>query len=252
MSFLAKIKAGKQSRPPRVVVLGPPGCGKSTFAAGAPDVLFIDCEKRTEHLDIKRFEANTWPEVLEVLREVYAAGLKGKSPFKTVVIDTLDHLDALIAVEVCTKNGWANLEEAGYGKGYSVALLEWRQLIKAIEALREVGIMVLLIAHAAIRTYSNPAGADYDQWTMKLPKGAASLIREKADAIGYACFEDTSKAKYDRKGDQVTRGKAESTGRRVLYFGHNPAYETKLGLNLPDEMDLEWKIFQEHLNNVAS
>lgn len=245
--FLSMIQSGKQSKPPRLVVLGPAGVGKSTFAAGAPDPLFIDVERRTDHLDVKRLQPTTWTETLEMLREIHAAAVAGTPPCKTVVIDTLDHLEALIQTHVCKVNGWANIEEAGYGKGYNVALEEWRTFTRAVEALRDAGVMVLLLAHAAIRVYSNPAGADYDQWQLKLSKGAAALVREKADAIGYAAYEDSVKAKFDRKGDQITRGKAEFSGRRVLYFGHNPGYETKLGAGLPDEMDLSWEEIEKYL-----
>lgn len=248
-TFLSKVKSGKQVKPPRLMILGAPGVGKSTFAAGAPDVLFIDCERRTEHLDVRRLDATSWEEVLGTLREVCALGKKSDAPCKTLVVDTVDHLEALIQAHVCKANGWSSMEEPGYGKGYNIALEEWRTFVKAIEALRDVGITVVLLAHAAIRMYSNPGGADYDQWMLKLTKGAAALLREKVDATGFAAFEDASKAKFDRKGDQITRGKAETTGRRVLYFGHNPAYETKLGLGLPDEMDLEWSSLQEVLDN---
>ncbi len=250
MSLLSKIKAGKQSRPPRLLVLGKAGVGKSTFAAGAPEVLFLDCEKRTEHLDIKRLEPATWEDVLGAMREVHAAASKGKSPCKTLVVDTVDHLEAMIQAAVCQREGWANIEEPGYGKGYSIALEEWRLFIKAVEALREVGVMVVLLAHAAIRTFSNPSGADYDQWMMKLSKGAGALLREKMDAIGFAAFEDASKAKFDRKGDQLTRGKAETTGRRVLYFGHDPSRETKPGLNLPESIELTWNALAQYLGTV--
>jgi hypothetical protein len=205
-------------------------------------------ERRTEHLDIRRLQPGTWAEVLGALREIHAAAVAGKAPCKTVVIDTLDHLEALIQAHTCAANGWANIEEPGYGKGYGVALDEWRTFVRAIEALRDAGIMVLLLAHAAIRTYNNPAGPDYDQWMLKLSKGAGGLVREKMDAIGFAAFDDEVKAKFDKKGEQVTRGKASSTGRRVLYFGHHAGFETKTGCGLPDEIDLEWADLAAALN----
>lgn len=248
VSLLSKIKAGKQSRPYRLVVAGPAGVGKSTFAAGAPDPLFIDTERRTDHLDIKRLEPATWDDVIGVLREIHTAASKGKAPCKTLVVDTLDRLEVLIQQHVCTANGWAHIAEAKWD-GYAAAVEIWRKFITAIEALRDVGISVVMLGHTSIRQFENPAGPNYDQFKIQLAGGPAKLITAIADAIGFASFEDTAHAKFNKRtGDQQSRGKAESTGRRVLYFGHNPAYESKQGLNLPDEIDLKWSAIEEYLN----
>ena len=50
------ITTGKISRAQKIVLYGPEGIGKTTFAANAPDPLFIDTEKGTAHLDVKRID----------------------------------------------------------------------------------------------------------------------------------------------------------------------------------------------------
>lgn len=247
--LLGKIKSGKQRRPYRLVVAGPAGVGKSTFAAGAPDALFIDTERRTDHLDIKRLEPATWDDALEFLREIYKEAKAGKPPCKTLVIDTLDRLEVLIQQHVCKKNGWEHIAEAKWD-GYAAAVEVWRTFITSVEALRDVGISVVMLAHTAIRQYENPAGPNYDQHKIQLAGGPSKLVTAIADAIGFASFEDTARAKFHKRtGEQQSRGKAETTGRRVLYFSHNPAYESKQGLNLPDEVELTWSAIEEFIND---
>ena len=43
----------------KVVVYGPEGIGKSTFASKFPDPVFIDTEGSTKDMDVARFEKPT-------------------------------------------------------------------------------------------------------------------------------------------------------------------------------------------------
>ncbi|MBO5680941.1 MAG: AAA family ATPase, partial [Lentisphaeria bacterium] len=44
MSILETIQSGKESKPPRLMIYGQEGIGKSTFAAAAPNPIFIQTE----------------------------------------------------------------------------------------------------------------------------------------------------------------------------------------------------------------
>ena len=48
------ITRGIQSKPLKVVIYGPEGVGKSTFASLFPDPLFIDTEGSTARMDVAR------------------------------------------------------------------------------------------------------------------------------------------------------------------------------------------------------
>jgi hypothetical protein len=248
VSFLAKIQSGKQALVPRIMIHGSPGVGKSTFASGAPDVLFLDIEGRTGHLDVNRLPVKNWADVKAALIEVGKAAKGGKPPCKWIVIDTVDHLDMWINDATCAEQGWANIEEPGYGKGYAVAFEHWKEFFVLLEGLRSLGVGVLLLAHSTVKAFQNPSGADYQTWGLMLGKLANKFITKQMDIIGFASFQDDVKAKFDRKGEQITKGKASTTGERVLYFGHNPAYETKQGINVPDEIDLTWAALEGALN----
>lgn len=250
MSFLAKIEKGKKNNIPRIMIVGEPGIGKSTFASKAPDALFLDVEQRTGHLDIRRLTPKSWTEVKDIIIEVGKAAKEGKPPCKWLVIDTLDHLALMVYEHVSSLHNVTSIElvEGGYGKGYKIARdTVWREFIRLIDGLRGVGVGVLLLAHSNIKSVQNPAGPDYQTFGLAVDKITDAFFTAQLDAIGYAAFEDNVKAKMDRKGNQVTKGKAETSGRRVLYFGHNPAYDTKPGINLPAEMDLDWSEFSKHL-----
>ena len=44
MSLLNQVKTGKEAQPPRIMIYGSEGVGKSTFAASAPKPIFIQTE----------------------------------------------------------------------------------------------------------------------------------------------------------------------------------------------------------------
>ena len=243
-SFLNKLQRGKQSGPVRLVVHGAGGTGKSTFAAGAPSPLFIDTEARTGHLDVTRACPASWLEVQQLLSELIA----DPGEFKTVVIDTLDSMEMLIHKAVCAANDWKHIEDPGFGKGYAPVMLEWARFNTACEMLRTKGVMVIMLAHSSIRTVTAPGGDCYDMMAIKLKGGAKTnagdFVAEKADLVGYAHFEDLT-----RKGKNEVKAKAVTTGARLLTFAHSPVFQTKRGIDFPDEMPLSWSAFADALTN---
>jgi hypothetical protein len=236
MPLLDRIQVGRKRQPLRLIVHGPPGVGKSTFASNAPAPVFIDTDRRTNHLDVARFEPDTWPEVANFLNEV-----RTSDRFQTVVLDTLDHLELLIHNHILSTHKKSNIEEVGggYGKGYKYALDEWRRLTAYLEMLRAAGKNVVMLAHSQVKTFQNPAGENYDMYQLKLYDKASALLRERSDLVGFATWDDTGVKKQG-----ANKAKAAGGLERELHFGHNPAYESKKGFDLPDSMELDWHQFQ--------
>lgn len=239
-SHLSKVQRGIQKQPVSVVVYGGPGSGKSTFAAATPNPVFLDFEGRTGHLDCARLTPTDWASTLDTMRELAAGG----HDYRTLVIDTLDHMEVLMHRALCSSRGWVDIEAPGYGKGYVAALQEWGRFMVGVDVLRGKGMHVVMLAHGANRTAQNPTGDDYDVYALKLKGGpktnASDFVCEKADFVGYAHFEDLSRKV--NKAD--TKGKALTTGERRLTFAHHPAYQTKAGRTLTvTEMPLQWSAF---------
>src|SRR5262245_18035495 len=79
---LANVVSGTLHKPPRILIYGVDGIGKSTFAAGADAPIFIGVEDGTSTLDVKRFpEPQAWIDVIEAVDEL----TQNDSPFRTVV-----------------------------------------------------------------------------------------------------------------------------------------------------------------------
>jgi len=241
MSLLASVSKGVRKRPYLVMVYGQPGVGKSTFAAKADSPLFFDVERRTDHLDIARVQPSKWEAVLDGMRELVK---EEQIPFKTLVFDTVDHLELLIYTFLCQRDGVKSIDEVagGYGKGYTEALNEWRRFMVGLEALRDKGYNVMLLGHGHVKSWKNPTGEDYDRWVVKINQKCGDFLREKVDAVGFAHFDD---AAVKKKGE--TKAKAVGGNKRLLTFEHGPGYESKQGIALPDEVELDFNNIREAL-----
>lgn len=247
MGALDKIRRGRISGPLKVLVYGTPGVGKSSFAASAPGVLFVDCERRTDHLDVARVQPDTWDEVLNIMREL----ITNPGEYKTIVFDTIDHMELMMHRAVCERNGWTSVEDPGYGKGYAVALLDWTRFLNGLELMKAKGLTTVLLAHSVVRTVKSPTGDDYDKMDLKMKGGqktnSGDVITAVMDLVGYARFDDLTKK---TSKDPSARAKAITTGERLLTFKHSPAFTSKRGIPIADECKLSWAAFEEALKGA--
>lgn len=222
---------GKLPGAKKVVVYGPEGIGKSTFASKFPDPVFIDTEGSTKDMDVARLPApSSWSMVLEEVRYV----IQNPSICKTLVIDTADWAEQLCIAAVCDKHQKSGIEDFGYGKGYVFLQEEFGKLLNLLtELVEKKKVHVVLTAHAKMRKFEQPdeMGA-YDRWEMKLSKNVSPMIKEWADMVLFANYK-THVVKVDGKN------KAQG-GQRVMYTTHHSCWDAKNRYSLPDEVPFEY------------
>lgn len=236
---LEAITKGRIRRPRRIVVFGPDGVGKTTFAFNAPKPVFIGAEQGTDSFDVPRFPPiYAWPEVLEAVRVL----TEGKHDYETMVLDTLDWAEPLIFRLLCQQSGVATIEDVGggYGKGYSAALDHWRVFVRALERLQaEKNMHVVLLGHSFIKSFKNPQGADFDRYIMQLNEKAAGLLRQWANGVYFANYETFAVE------DKSKRVRGFSSGARLLYTQRTAAYDAKDRYGLPPQLPLSWDDFEK-------
>ncbi|MEW4530622.1 ATP-binding protein [Maioricimonas sp. JC845] len=236
MSLLAQVESGRKTVPRRVMLFGTHGIGKTSFAASAPEPIFIQTEDGLAEIDCHRFPlARSFPDVLQALAELYTS----EHPFRTVVIDSLDWLERLIHADVCTQRQVENIEDIGYAKGYTFALTQWRDVLDGLDALRnERGMGIVLIAHARIERFENPETETYDRYVPRLNRHASALIQEWCDEVLFATYRVHTKLQEEGFGRK--RAKGIGTGERIIRTVERPAHVAKNRLNLPEELPLDW------------
>jgi hypothetical protein len=250
-SRLGAIRRGTLNHALRHLLYGTEGIGKSTLAKHAPNPVWFDCEDGTAQLDVARyqFRDDALGHVPNTLEEVYSAieDLRvGEHDFRTLVIDTVDSLEALVFDQVCeTESGKksginksgkkiSGIEDFGFAKGYIVALDEWRLLCSRLDRLRvERKVSIILLGHSTIRTYKNPLGDDYDRINLRLHEKAAGFLKEWSDVVGYCAYEDGA----DKKDDD-SRARGFSTGRRLIHLQRSAAWDAKTRIHLPAEIEI--------------
>ncbi len=233
--LLSRVQTGIVDRPISVLVHGGPGCGKSTFAAGSPDPVFIDADNRSAHLNVRRYIPSSWDDVLDGFR----LAAKGELKCGTLVVDTLDQVELLLWKDLAAKHNVETIEDVGGGwqKGYVAALAEWRRLCAAIDAVRARGINTVLVAHSQVKTFQNPAGENYDRWEVQLDKRAHKLLTARVDGVGFAAFDTVIVKSKEGKA------KAKSSGIARLSFAPSAACETKRFARFPESCELSWSAF---------
>lgn len=264
MSNLQFAKRGKLIQPRKFFIYGPAGLGKTSLAADSSNPIIIDIDEGSGNLDIVRYpfdeSGRTQPKTYQEFMAAIDDLLQSPHDFKTVVIDTADKLEALmhrfmLARDSDSKNKARNesggkltsIEDYGWGKGYTLAVDEWRALLFKFDELRQKRSMnIIFIAHSQIKSFKNPEGADYDRYIAKIHEKAFGVIKEWCDVVGFLTLDTIATS----QGVDDKRARGVSTGTRVLCTQPNATCEVKArGLSLRDRIEVPvvrpWSVFAD-------
>ena len=256
-SKLGSVKKGRIDNGHKLVFYGIEAVGKSTLASNSTNPIFIDCEDGSARLDVARYPFHDGPNghvplsYEEVLMAIVDLTVN-EHDFKTLVVDTVDHLEGLIwdfvtkrdsgVKSEINKNGKQldSIVSYGWGNGFNVAEAEMRRFLNELDALRRTKKMdIILLGHAQIRVFKNPDGEDWDRYGLKLQHSdkvsAAGLVKQWADVVGFCRFEENA-AKLD---DNQKKAKGFATGRRLIHFERSAAWDAKTRIPLPSDIAIE-------------
>jgi hypothetical protein len=245
---LASLKKTGTARPPRIVLYGVHGIGKSTFGAQAPKPVFIQTEEGLDAVSATAFPVcRSFEDMLECIGVL----ANESHDFETVVVDSADWAEQLIHKRVAEDNNTKTIDAIGYGRGYKAAVDYWRQVLDGLDHLRnEKNMQVMLLAHSQVKRFDDPLSDPYDRYQLDLHHGSASVIAEWCDILMFA-NQQYSTIKADVGFNQkVTR--AVGTGNRVLYTQERPGWQAKSRWPLPDTLPLDYGKFAEALGTAMN
>lgn len=243
-SALSAATRGRIEKPPRILLYAREKIGKTGFAAGAPNPIFLCSEMGTEEYDVARIQITEWGQLFTTVDALIA----DPHDYRTVVLDTLDHLEAVLhrwILDNDPKKAASMITAAGgYGKAYKVATENFRKLASKLDVLTEKRrVTVVLLAHAHIEKFNDPESDGWDQYRLKMHKEAAGFFKEWVDAVLFANLDIAAK---EEKGEKT---KALNTGDRYIFTipPRNAAYEAGNRWALPPKIKLRWSAFAEAL-----
>lgn len=266
---LASIRKETAIRAPRIILLGVEKIGKTTFACGSriedgyvvetglnnPILIPIRGEEGADSIGAPMFPTcGSVDELLEALGALYTE----EHEYSTVVIDSASALEPLVWADVCESHKVQSIEDVGggYGKGYTATLGVWQKIRDGLDALRnERGMASIIIGHAKVKRFDDPAGGSYDQYQFDIHDKAANLLARWADVILFAntkvavLKEDVGFKKEKKRGIDATGGQ------RFLFTQKRPAHpgggRGAYGL-LPYELPLDWSAFSDAVASATT
>jgi putative NADPH-quinone reductase len=240
------VRRGKSPLPPRIVIYGPEGIGKSTFAADS-GALVLPCEDGLGGIECHKTDPiKSLDEVMELIGALY----QQEHDFTAVAIDTADALEKLLWDDVVAEANESNkggaqiktIEGFGYGRGYKFAMEKLRTVLAGLDALRnDRNMMVIVTAHAQIKRYDDPTSDPYDRYQLKMHEKSAELIKEWCDVLGFATQKLAVKNTAVSAKKEIRR--ALDTGGTILHLRRTPAFDAKNRYGLPDTLPFKWADF---------
>lgn len=248
---LASLKGTGSITPPKIMIYGTPGSGKSTFAARAKNVdkiLFLDLENG--HSAIKKelgsryngahiSDFGTFHSVLNSLQA-------RPHDYRFLVIDTVDWLETIVHNEVCRKYGARSIYDGSnqmtnYNKGPGLAKKELDDILAKLDLLiTSRGICVILLAHAQIsKSESLEDGIEKIYSIKTMDRLTSKLFTEWPDIIAFA------------KRPIVTDAMGKKNEQDPLLFFKSPIAAVKartlhaLPESIPFTFDEFWKTYNE-------
>ena len=253
---LSSVTKGGKASPPRTLLYGVDGIGKSTFAAEAPAAIFVPTEDGATRIQVPQFPlCESWADLFSALRSLCIE----EHEYKTVVLDSADWAQALAQQHVIDEEYDGDVEKFdAYGRGYKSLMREWIKLLQALDyAHKRKGMEVILIAHAVVRPFRNPTGDDYDRYESNLLSSQNTSLwaktKEWCDLVLFATYDVVVNTPEKAPPDRPKKGKGvmkRGDDSRVCHAAPAAAWDAKVraGWSLPEKFPLSQAEFRKHLN----
>lgn len=159
--------------------------GKTTLASEFPAPYYCrtgDGEQAPKGVSMMSFGVSeSYQDVVDQMEWM----LDAEHEQRTFVLDALDGLELLINAEACKRNGWSNIEDPGFGKGYSAAQQIWHEFMKLCLRLKRAGFYVVLIGHVKAKTVPGVTTDSYPRYMPNLRDDAIGAVVDASDLIGF-------------------------------------------------------------------
>lgn len=244
---ISSITRSGSPKPPRIVLYGVEGVGKSTFGASAPTPIFIRTEDGLDALSVDTFpKCESFDDVLSCLGSL----AEEDHEYETVVLDSADWTEHLIELQVAKDHGIhdynVQAKELAYGRGSKAVADKWRIILDALDYLRnERNMQVIILAHSQIKRFDDPTTDAYDRYLLDLNKESSATLSEWADIVGFANFVVATKE--EKVGINGKKVRGLGTGERFLHTQERPAFKAKSRWAIPGKMALDYDVFAGHM-----
>lgn len=241
----------------RTIVTGKSGIGKTFLVSTIPAVFILAIEdglrgKSPDHSPAYFRDESGRPilpktlrelhEAIDVFaREVNAPGADGKRPFRHLAIDGLTGIESLVHQQVCGDEKVKHMEGKDFRKLWHAAEPLMAEVQRKLDAVRDTGVHVWLIAHSAeVIDASSTTGETYRKWDLLMKGGgemgtiARNMWRQWAENVFFVDWAVAVKA-----GGKGKRSIGEHKG-RVLYTRERATHYAKSRDRLPDVIPAEW------------
>ncbi len=251
--------------PTRMILYATEGWGKTSFAAQAPEPIFMMTRGETglwTLMNSGRLPANIahFPDPVmgwnQAIKDINALQTQPHR-FKTLVIDTANGLERILHEHVCTEHfhgEWGDNGFQGFQRGPRVAIQPLVSFLTQLDCLRDKGMSIILLMHAQVATFKNPEGPDYDRFTPAVDKTTWNELHRWADLI---IFGHRTAPTVTTATKRQTKGKLTSTDQpRVLMTERRPSFDAKNrhGLNpvieCGDSPQLAWLNLRDAMRNA--
>jgi len=234
----SELKDTSDTDPPIVTIYGGAKLGKTTLASEFPAPYYCrtsEGERQSSGSPMKSFGVSeTYADVMDQIDFM----LEAEHDRRTFVLDALDGMEVFINAEACARNGWADVEEPGYGKGFAAAHAIWLEFIKKVLSLKKAGFYVVLISHVKAKTVPGITSDSYPRYMLNLRDDSGSAVCDASDLIGFL-HQRVSIAK-EELGFKKTAKRGQGSGEVNIAVQERPGFIAGNRYQIPKAI-LEYK-----------
>lgn len=217
-----ELKDTSDTDPPITTIYGGAKLGKTTLASEFPAPYYCrtgEGERQSAGPKMKSFGVSeSYGDVIDQATFM----LEAEHDRRTFVLDALDGLEVFINAEACARNGWSDIEEPGFGRGYAAAHGIWLEFIKHMLALKKAGFYVVLISHVKSKTVPGVTTDSYPRYMLNLRDDAGSAVCDASDLIGFL-HQRVSIQKEDL-GFKKTAKRGDGSGEVMIAVQERPGF----------------------------